>query len=263
MTDIGLVEPPVGRAGESTSDLVLELRDLAIGYGSISVARKMNLQARAGSIVAVLGRNGAGKTTTLHTIAGVLAPLGGEVVINGRRATGALHRRVREHGLGLVTEERAVIRRLSVIDNLRLGIGDPEVALDLFPELKPLRRRKAGLLSGGEQQMLVLGRCLAAQPRLLLVDELSFGLAPLVVRRLLDELAAIARERNVAVVLVEQHPTLALSVADYGYVLSRGEIRMSGTADDLRTRLSEIESSYLTEASAPGHNVLPVRPADK
>jgi len=263
VTEVGLVEPPVSPAGGTAPELVLELRELAVGYGSISVAKKINLQARAGSIVAVLGRNGAGKTTTLHTIAGVLAPLAGEVVINGRRARGALHQRVREHGLGLVTEDRAVIRRLSVIDNLRLGSGHPDVAFDLFPELKPLRRRKAGLLSGGEQQMVVLGRCLAAQPRLLLVDELSFGLAPLVVRRLLDELAAIARQRNVAVVLVEQHPALALSVADYGYVLSRGEIRMSGTADELSTRLSEIESSYLSDASAPGDGrVMPARPAD-
>jgi branched-chain amino acid transport system ATP-binding protein len=228
----------------------LEIRNLSVGYGQVSVARGLNLTVRPGSVVTLLGRNGAGKTTTLHTVAGIIPPLGGEVLVDGAAVSGPLHQRVRRQGIGLVTEERAIIRRLSVIDNLRLGRGTADLAFELFPELATLRKRTAGLLSGGEQQMLVLGRCLAARPRLLLVDELSFGLAPMIVRRLLDALRLIATEHNVAILLVEQHPSLALSAADYGYVLARGEIRLSGPADQLRGQLHEIERSYLSEHGA-------------
>lgn len=228
---------------------VLELRDVSVGYGEVSVARGLNITVRSGSIVTLLGRNGAGKTTTLHTVAGVIDPLGGDVVFDGTNLRGPLHSRVRR-GIGLVTEERAIIRRLSVAENLRLGIGDPDFAFEMFPELAALRKRTSGLLSGGEQQMLVLGRCMAARPRLLLVDELSFGLAPKIVARLLEALRTMATDQNAAVLLVEQHPSLALSVADYGYVLARGEIRLSGAAAELRGRLHEIERSYLSQRAA-------------
>lgn len=238
---------PDAQGGPPGPAPVLEIRDLSVGYGQVSVARGMSLTVSSGSIVTLLGRNGAGKTTTLNTVAGVIPPLAGEVLVSGTAASGPLHQRVRRLGIGLVTEDRAIIRRLSVIDNLRLGRGDVDLAFQLFPELESLRKRTAGLLSGGEQQMLVLGRCLAAQPRLLLVDELSFGLAPMIVRRLLEALRAIATDHDVAVLLVEQHPSLALSAADYGYVLARGEIRLSGPAAELRGQLHEIERSYLSE----------------
>ncbi len=245
--------PAMQASHDGRQSPVLELRNLSVGYGQVSVARGLNIAVSSGSIVTLLGRNGAGKTTTLHTVAGIIPPLGGEVLIDGAVARGSLHQRVGRLGIGLVTEDRAIIRRLSVIDNLRLGKGDLDLAFQLFPELTPLRRRTAGLLSGGEQQMLVLGRCLAARPRLLLVDELSFGLAPMIVRRLLDALRAIANDHEVAILLVEQHPSLALSAADFGYVLARGEIRLSGPAADLRGQLHEIERSYLSERGAPEH----------
>jgi branched-chain amino acid transport system ATP-binding protein len=250
-----LTEMHAGPAGPQPP--LLELKNLSVGYGQVSVARGLSLTVRSGSIVTLLGRNGAGKTTTLYTVAGIIPPLAGDVLVDGAAASGSLHQRVRRLGVGLVTEDRAIIRRLSVIDNLRLGRGDPDLAFGLFPELASLRKRTAGLLSGGEQQMLVLGRCLAARPRLLLVDELSFGLAPLIVRRLLDALHAMASEHDVAVLLVEQHPSLALSAADYGYVLARGEIRLSGSAAELRSQLHEIERSYLSEHGDPASNVDP------
>ena len=130
---------------------VLEIRDLYVGYGQVSVARGLSLTVRSGSVVTLLGRNGAGKTTTLHTVAGIIPPLGGDVLVDGAVASGSLHQRVRRLGVGLVTEDRAIIRRLSVIDNLRLGRGAADLAFELFPELAALRKRTAGLLSGGEQ----------------------------------------------------------------------------------------------------------------
>jgi branched-chain amino acid transport system ATP-binding protein len=183
----------------------------------------------------------------LHTLAGILAPVSGEIDIGGRPAAGQLHHRARA-GLTLVTEERTIIHRLTVHENLRLARCDPQEALDLFPELAPLRRRKAGLLSGGEQQMLVLARSLAAKPQLLLIDELSFGLAPRIVRRMLASLRSAA-EKGAAVLLVEQHARMALSVADRAYVLGHGRIELAGRAEELRERVAEIERSYLPDGA--------------
>lgn len=225
----------------------LETRALAVGHSSVPVASGLDLTVGAGEVVALLGRNGAGKTTTLHTLAGILAPMSGDVLLSGRPATGSLHRRARS-GLALVTEDRAVIRRLTVAENLRLGRGRPSDGLTLFPELEPLRNRKAGLLSGGEQQMLVLARVLASRPTLLLVDELSFGLAPLVVDRLLKALRDAANA-GTGVLLVEQHAAMALSIADRGYVLGHGKIELAGSGTQLEHRLEEIERSYLSGAA--------------
>jgi branched-chain amino acid transport system ATP-binding protein len=249
VTDIedGTASPEQGQS--ATPAMALKLTDLAVGYGTQAVVRSINMDVAAGTITALLGRNGAGKTTILNTIAGVIPALRGDMWASGQRLVGPLHKRVISHRLGLVTEDRAVIRRLSVAENLRVGRGDAARAYELFPELVPLRKRKAGLLSGGEQQMLALGRCISVQPRLLLVDELSFGLAPLVVQRLLGALSQISKEAGVAVILVEQHPNLALSVADHGHVISRGEIRVTGTGKDLMGRLDEIERTYLSDVS--------------
>jgi branched-chain amino acid transport system ATP-binding protein len=155
-----------------------------------------------------------------------------------------LHQRARE-GLGLVPEERSVIRSLTTMDNLRLGRGDPGIAIDLLPELKPLLGRRAGLLSGGEQQFLMLGRILAARPKLLLADEMSLGLAPLLVQRLLGAVREAA-DSGIGVLIVEQQVRNVLGVADRGYVLRRGSVQMAGTAAELVGRLGEIEASYLT-----------------
>jgi branched-chain amino acid transport system ATP-binding protein len=225
--------------------IVLQTEGLSVGYNKIAIARDLQIRVRAGEVVALLGRNGAGKTTTLNTIAGILPVIAGQVLFEGQPAAGALHRRARR-GVALVPEDRAIIRRLTVIENLRLGQGDPERGLDLFPELKSMAKRPAGLLSGGEQQMLVLARVLAGRPRLLLVDELSFGLAPLIVKRLLAALRRAADESDTGVLLVEQHPLTALEICHRGYVLAQGRIVIDGAAAELKDRLGEIEQTYLS-----------------
>jgi len=229
---------------ESGAAFVLEAHGLAAGYGRRPVVHDMDLHVARGEILAILGANGAGKSTTLLALAGALPALRGEVRLGGRATSAGLSARARQ-GLGLITEERSVFHRLTVADNLRLGRGDPARALALFPELADHRHRRAGLLSGGQQQMLTLARALAADPAVLLVDELSLGLAPKMVRRLLVELRAAA-DRGMAVVLVEQHARLALDLADRAMVLRRGRCELEGPTDDLRGRLDEIERTYLT-----------------
>ncbi len=226
---------------------VLEARGLDAGYGKVAVVRGLDLEVRPGEVVALLGANGAGKTTTLLTLSGDLKPMGGEVRWQGRAVRDSLSRRARR-GLGLVTEERSVFMGLTAAENLRVGRGRPAEAVRLFPELEDHLGRRAGLLSGGQQQMLTLGRALAARPRVLLADELSLGLAPLIVRRLLAAVRAAA-DQGVGVLLVEQHVRQALAVADRAHVMSRGEIVLSGTARELRGRIAEIEASYLAGAA--------------
>ncbi|WP_338178115.1 ATP-binding cassette domain-containing protein [Jatrophihabitans sp.] len=206
--------------------------------------RDVSLEVRAGQVVALLGPNGAGKTTTLLAMAGDLTPLSGEVWWLGERSRAPLFKRARS-GLRFITEERSVFMGLSAQENLEIGGGDIRIALELFPELVPLLPRAARLLSGGEQQMLTLARALSAQPRALIADELSLGLAPVIVKRLL---AAVRRaaDAGTAVLIVEQQTHAALEVADEAYVLRRGRIEMSGRGAELRERRSEIESLYLS-----------------
>ncbi len=196
-----------------------------------------------GEVVALLGVNGAGKTTTVRALAGELTPTAGEVWFNGAVTTAPLHKRAKQ-GMRLITEERSVFMSLTAAENLRLGRQDRQRCLDLFPGLERLLHRKAGLLSGGEQQILTLARALAAEPVVLLADELSLGLAPLVVERLLDAVRAAAN-RGTAVLLVEQQVRNALDVADYAYVLSGGRIALEGPTAELRGRIDEIEQTYL------------------
>jgi branched-chain amino acid transport system ATP-binding protein len=210
----------------------------------MAVVHNFNLELAPGEIVVLLGANGAGKTTTLLTLAGDLAPIKGQVLMDGRPAPRSLHARARR-GLRLITEERSVMMSMSVHDNLRLSHRSVAPALELFPELQPLLGRRAGLLSGGEQQMLTLARAVVGNGRLLLADELSLGLAPLVIRRLLGAVRAAA-DRGMGVVLVEQQARLALEIADRGYVLRQGEVILAGTASELRADMSKIESSYLS-----------------
>jgi branched-chain amino acid transport system ATP-binding protein len=225
------------------SQHLLELRSVDAGYGDVPVLRRIDAAVSPGEVVVVLGANGAGKTTLIHTVAGVIRPLGGRIMFDNRPLTGGVHHRARR-GIALVTDERAIIRGLTVRQNLKLGTHHPERSLTMFPQLEALLDRKAGLLSGGEQQMLVLGRVLANDARLLLVDELSFGLAPLIVKQLLRSVRAAA-DQGAAVVMVEQHPRLALSIADRGYVLTHGEVVLDGTGPQLLARLGEIERAYL------------------
>jgi branched-chain amino acid transport system ATP-binding protein len=225
---------------------LLAATGVSAGYGGHPVVRDLNLAVHSGEVVALLGPNGAGKTTSLLTLAGDLQPLAGTVSFAGLDPRASLHRRAR-NGLSLVTEERSVIMRLSVDDNLRVGRCDARLAFELFPELRPLRKRVAGLLSGGEQQMLTLARALARKPKLLLADELSLGLAPLVVQRLLKAVRKAADEDGIGVLLVEQHVSQALRFADRAYVMTRGRITLHGTSAEVGAKLEEVEGSYFSQ----------------
>jgi branched-chain amino acid transport system ATP-binding protein len=222
---------------------VLEARNLTVGYGPIPVIRGINLEVKAGEIVALLGVNGAGKTTTVKALAGELKPSTGEIRYLGKPTTAPLHQRARQ-GLRLITEERSVFMQLTAAENLRLGGQTAESCLELFPEIESFLGRKAGLLSGGEQQMLTLARALACGPQVLLADELSLGLAPLILERLLPALR-IAADHGTAILLVEQHVRDALEVADRAYLLNHGEIVLQGAAKDLSGQIHEIEKTYL------------------
>jgi ABC-type branched-subunit amino acid transport system ATPase component len=220
---------------------VLDVRALSAGYGAATILRKVDLDIRAGEFIAVLGPNGAGKTTLMRALSGLLRPTGGEV-----RLLGAPLERLRadgnaRQGLILVPEGRQVFPRLSVTDNLQLGAfvrGGAEktqmleVLLDRFPALKARRDHPAGLLSGGEQQMLAIARGLMARPKLLMLDEPSLGLAPKLLEVLYDLLAEL-REDGINILLVDQMAPLALSVADRAYVLQSGTITHSGRAEDV------------------------------
>jgi branched-chain amino acid transport system ATP-binding protein len=210
----------------------------------MAVVREVDLRVAAGEVVALIGANGAGKTTTLLTLAGELPPLEGEVRLFGEATRAPMHARCRS-GLGYVTEERSVIMDMSVADNLKLAAVEPGVAFGYFPLLESIMDRRAGLCSGGEQQMLSLARALGRHPKILLADELSLGLAPIVVTNLLEAVRAAADERGVGVLLVEQHVRQALKIADRVHVMERGRIVLSGTADEVMGQLDRIEAAYL------------------
>lgn len=220
------------------SDL-LRANGLSAGYYGHPVVRDLDLEVQAGEVVALVGANGAGKTTTLMTLAGALPAMSGEVWFDGERTRAPLHVRARR-GMAYVTEERSVFMRLTAAENLRVGKCDEARAVEIFPELEPLLGRSAGQLSGGEQQMLTLGRALARRPKLLLADELSLGLAPLVVKRLLRAVRQVADEDGVGVLIVEQHVNQALRFADRVYAMRRGEIVLAGSAEETAPQLQEM-----------------------
>jgi branched-chain amino acid transport system ATP-binding protein len=230
-------------ATEMSNDLLLNVKDLHAGYGRAEVLHGLNLSAKKGSVITVIGPNGAGKSTMLNALMGVL-PSRGSIDYHGRSITlNSLEERVMQ-GMALVPETRALFGTMPVEDNLllgayrqvRLGVKDSSAAMEnvytLFPRLKERRAQLAGTLSGGERQMLAVGRALMSQPDLLMLDEPSLGLAPLVVKeifRIIDSL----RSTGVTILLVEQNARAALEVADYGYVLEMGEIALEGPASDL------------------------------
>ncbi len=225
---------------------MLAARGLCVGYGDAPVVRDVDLDVRAGRVVALLGPNGAGKTTTLLGLVGDRPATGGTVLWHGKPTTAALPARARA-GLAFVPEDRSVIMQLTARENLRVGRCDPAVALDFFPELAAHLDRPAGVLSGGQQQMLALARALGRRPDALVADEMSLGLAPAMVHRLLAALR-VAADAGMAVLLVEQHIRDALAVADDVYVMRAGRVDWSGSVAAARARRAGIEDAYLTGA---------------
>ena len=235
--------------------MLLSVSRLSVAYGGIQAVRELSLEVAPGEMVCLIGANGAGKTTTLKAISGLIAPHAGSVHFDGHSLTRLPAHEVARRGLALVPEGRGVFPRMSVVENLMMGAyvrrdraaiaRDLEQVYALLPRLTERRAQLAGLLSGGEQQMLSLGRAMMARPRLLLLDEPSMGLAPLMVRAVFDIIRQIAAG-GVAVLLVEQNAHLALKTCARGYVLENGAITLSGQADELAANPA-VRHAYLGE----------------
>jgi len=235
----------------TVNDPVLALESLTAGYDQAAAIRDIDLTVHAREVVALLGANGAGKTTTLRAVSGLVKPMSGRVLFQGEdlvRVSPSARARL---GIAHVPEGRGLFFGMTVAEHFRVAPrGEPldvELAYESFPKLRELEGRRVGLLSGGEQQMLAVARALARRPKLLLLDELSLGLAPVIVERLLPVVRDFAQKEGCAVLLVEQHVHLALEVADRGYVLSHGEIVLENDAEHLRANRQLLIASYLGE----------------
>jgi branched-chain amino acid transport system ATP-binding protein len=234
-------------------NVVLELKNVDTSYGPVEVLRNVSLEVKEGEIVSLLGPNAAGKTTTLRTILGMVKPRAGEIHVNGHRVDGQVTTNIVSKGVTMVPENRRLFARMSVKENLEIGSQlredkdgiqkDLEEILKMFPRLQERIRQRAGTLSGGEQQMLAIGRALMAAPKVLLMDEPSMGLAPILVQQVFDTIKEI-KERGTTIFLVEQNAKMALSVADRGYVLRTGEIVLADTAANL-VKSPEMQEAYL------------------
>ena len=236
---------------------MLSIKGLRSGYGKIEVLHDVALDIAQGQIVTLIGANGAGKTTLLKTISGLLRPGAGSITFDGKSIVRRPPHKIVGLGISHVPEGRAILKRMTVIDNLRMGAyvrNDSEIAEDIeavlarFPALSERRLQIAGTLSGGEQQMLAIGRALVARPRLLLFDEPSLGLAPKIVSQIFLTLRELKNEGK-TILLVEQNARQALRVADHGYVLERGRIVYSGSGEEL-LNMPEVQRTYLGQSAA-------------
>lgn len=233
----------------------LVVTGLDAGYGQLAVLHDVSLQVAAGEVLAVVGANGAGKTTLLRAVSGLIRPTAGTVTLDARDITGNAAEKMAARGLTHVPENRLCFPTLSVRDNLMLGAwtrkdgGDLDPVLDLFPRLKTRLGQLAGTLSGGEQQMVAIGRGLMAEPTAILLDEPSIGLAPKVVAEIMEVLARLKTEKNLAVLLVEQNVRASFKIADRAVVMNRGRVALSGPPAEL-VELPEVRSAYLGTAAS-------------
>jgi branched-chain amino acid transport system ATP-binding protein len=234
---------------------MLEVRDLEVSYGKIKAVKKINFAVEQGSIVTLIGTNGAGKTTTLRTISGLLRPSGGEIWFEGKRIDSTSAHQIVMLGLAHSPEGRRIFPRLTVEENLMLGAfarkdaggirKDLQAAYDLFPILGERRKQPSGTFSGGEQQMLAMGRAMMSRPRLMMLDEPSMGLSPIMMQRIMSTVRELKRQ-GTTILLVEQNAQAALKLADHGYVLEVGKIVLSGTGRELMTN-DKVRKAYLGE----------------
>ena len=236
--------------------MLLEVKNLHAAYGATSVLHGIDIQLREGSVTALLGANGAGKTTTLRALCQMMVSTTGSIELNGQRIDGKSTEDIARLGVAHVPDGRGTFQALTTEENLRLGAytrrdkaavaADFEQVYSYFPRLKERRRQQAGTLSGGEQQMLAIGRALMLRPRLLLLDEPSFGLAPLIVKDIFQIMRRINREQKVTILLVEQNASLALDIADSVYLMETGRVVLSGNPQDMRDN-DAVRRTYLGE----------------
>ncbi len=233
------------------SDPILSIHDLKVNYGGIEAVKSISFDVPEGSIITLIGSNGAGKSSTLRTIAGLVKPVSGSIVFRGDDITGLDPTGIVKKGITLVPEGRKIFPDLSVIENLRMGAylrnddisGDLQWVYDLFPRLKERSWQAGGTLSGGEQQMLAVGRALMSKPKLIMMDEPSLGLAPIIVKGIFDIIREI-NSQGVTVLLIEQNANMALKTADFAYVLETGRITMSGPGKELLVN-ENVRKAYL------------------
>jgi branched-chain amino acid transport system ATP-binding protein len=233
---------------------MLEVSELSVSYGAISALRGISLKVGHGSIVTLIGGNGAGKTTTLRTISGLLRPTAGKVIFLGEDITRLAAHKIVARGVGHVPEGRMVFSNLTVDENLSMGAylrkdkeaieRNRDYVFGIFPRLKERLRQTAGTLSGGEQQMLAIGRALMGEPKFLMLDEPSLGIAPRLISTIFEKILEINRDRKIAILLVEQNANLALEISAYAYVLESGHLTMDGPSAELRKN-PQLKAAYL------------------